>query len=382
MSYVFISYSSKDREYASRLAELLKAEGFDVWIDNLSLRSGADWWKSIVTAIWRCDAFIVVLSKNADQSKWVQREVAVADRRNKTIFPLLRDGDLETPVPVRQLFVHTHIVDVRDGDLPSNAFYSTLERYVSRIESGGKNVMLDMEVTQVIADASNPNYIEDILNPPQLGNPRPLNFHELEQARGIITIQETPKDAVARILRDTKSVVESFSDEMLDVSFSGDFESNQFQRFDVMMHLKHDLDLLDKREHNLDNRAQQNISAITIAVVIITALKLSISTMSPFNIILWFMICVIYVLSIGFAFRVLIPRNNTRLLYPQSPNLDDIRERLSLDEVTYYNKLVATYVHAIHHNAYILEVKAKWMRISTYLIGLDIPLIILMAMAL
>ncbi|MEO1287448.1 MAG: toll/interleukin-1 receptor domain-containing protein [Chloroflexota bacterium] len=39
MSHVFISYSTKDSDYAYKLADKLREEGFDVWIDNAELRS-------------------------------------------------------------------------------------------------------------------------------------------------------------------------------------------------------------------------------------------------------------------------------------------------------------------------------------------------------
>jgi hypothetical protein len=34
MSHVFISYSRKDQLYARMLAEVLRQQGFDVWIDD------------------------------------------------------------------------------------------------------------------------------------------------------------------------------------------------------------------------------------------------------------------------------------------------------------------------------------------------------------
>ena len=51
MSHVFISYSTRDHVYANRLAEKLRSEGFNVWIDNGELRSSEDLWRSIVLAM-------------------------------------------------------------------------------------------------------------------------------------------------------------------------------------------------------------------------------------------------------------------------------------------------------------------------------------------
>ena len=82
MAHIFISYSTRDDAYASKLAEKLRAEGFDVWIDNRRLRSSEDWWRSIVLAIDACAAFVVLLTPHSDQSKWVQREITLADKRD------------------------------------------------------------------------------------------------------------------------------------------------------------------------------------------------------------------------------------------------------------------------------------------------------------
>jgi hypothetical protein len=62
MSHVFISYSTKNAEYAHHLADKLREEGFDVWIDQRRLQSSQDWWRAIVLGIWECAAFIVILT--------------------------------------------------------------------------------------------------------------------------------------------------------------------------------------------------------------------------------------------------------------------------------------------------------------------------------
>lgn len=130
MSHVFLSYSTRDRNYAGKLADKLRAEGFDVWIDNSRLRSSEDWWRSIVFAIDTCAALVVLLTQESDQSKWVQREITLADQRNKPIFPLWLAGDIQTPNWA--IFVRTQYEDVRDGRLPGPAFYEQLARYVPR----------------------------------------------------------------------------------------------------------------------------------------------------------------------------------------------------------------------------------------------------------
>jgi hypothetical protein len=51
MAHIFISYSTKNKEYAYNLADTLRAHGFDVWIDNDQLKVQRHWWRAIVQAI-------------------------------------------------------------------------------------------------------------------------------------------------------------------------------------------------------------------------------------------------------------------------------------------------------------------------------------------
>ncbi len=116
MSHIFISYSTRNSEYAQDLAHRLLAEGFDVWIDNDRLRSSEDWWRSIVLAIRDCAAFVVIMTPESDGSRWVQREITLADKYKKPIYPLLVDGSPDTPN--WEIFVRTQIEDARPYQLP------------------------------------------------------------------------------------------------------------------------------------------------------------------------------------------------------------------------------------------------------------------------
>lgn len=138
MSHVFISYSTQNRSYASQLADKLRLEGFNVWIDNIRLRSSEDWWRSIVLAIDTCAAFVVILTPDSDQSKWVQREITLADQRNKPIFPLLLAGSIDTPNWA--LFVRTQYADMRIRQLPDAAFYDQLAHHAPRQQHKGQDI--------------------------------------------------------------------------------------------------------------------------------------------------------------------------------------------------------------------------------------------------
>lgn len=159
MAYIFISYSTKNSSYANQLAEQLRTQGFDVWIDNAKLRSGDNWWESIVKALRGCSAFVVVMSPEARESKWVQRETVLADNWNKPTFPVLLAGEGDD----WELYVLTQYEDVRQqtvpdgqhqGKLPSADFYERLSKHVTRKnKQKGDFVTLSAPQTQAADDS-------------------------------------------------------------------------------------------------------------------------------------------------------------------------------------------------------------------------------------
>lgn len=102
MADIFISYSSKDREQAEQLTELLASAGLSVWIDQAGIEVATSWSGEIVDAIDGCKAMVVLLSPSSNLSKNVAKEVALAAERNKQILPL----DLEPVQLSRDLAYH------------------------------------------------------------------------------------------------------------------------------------------------------------------------------------------------------------------------------------------------------------------------------------
>jgi len=96
---IFISYSSRDRESADQLTELLISAGLSVWIDRSGLEVSSSWSSEIVEAINNCTAFIVLLSPASLESHNVIKEVSLASQKRKKILPL----DLE-PVQLTKDF--------------------------------------------------------------------------------------------------------------------------------------------------------------------------------------------------------------------------------------------------------------------------------------
>lgn len=94
---VFISHSSKDNEFTRKLTRSLEAEGLDVWVDLDDLVSGERWVASIQTGLEESSAVIVIMSRAARQSEWVEREALLALQLRKPLFIAYIE---ETPLPL------------------------------------------------------------------------------------------------------------------------------------------------------------------------------------------------------------------------------------------------------------------------------------------
>lgn len=101
MSHIFISYSSKNRDFALKLADdLIRLS--KIWIDREGIHAGLEWEQAIEKAIRECEAFLVIVSPESNNSDWVARETILAEKLDKYRVPVLLNGEL----PFRLLNLH------------------------------------------------------------------------------------------------------------------------------------------------------------------------------------------------------------------------------------------------------------------------------------
>lgn len=86
---IFISYSRRDQEFVTRLASDLDQQVAGVWFDQSDIQVGQRWHDEIIDGIRGCKAFILVLSPDAAESRYVREEVNKALELGKPIIPVL-----------------------------------------------------------------------------------------------------------------------------------------------------------------------------------------------------------------------------------------------------------------------------------------------------
>jgi serine/threonine protein kinase len=121
--HLFISYSRRDKDFALALREHLGNNGFTLWIDD-AIEHGDQWFNEIHDAIKNSAAFLVIMSPEAEKSEWVQKEILLAKRYKKAIFPLLLKGDEFA------ILIDIQYGDVRDGQMPGTDFHRRISRAV------------------------------------------------------------------------------------------------------------------------------------------------------------------------------------------------------------------------------------------------------------
>ncbi|MCB9087395.1 MAG: toll/interleukin-1 receptor domain-containing protein [Calditrichae bacterium] len=93
----FISYSSKDEDFAKRLHADLQSEGVRCWFAPEDMKIGDKIRQRIDESIRMYDKLLLILSENSINSTWVEKEVETAfgkEQRNKhlILFPIRLDS--------------------------------------------------------------------------------------------------------------------------------------------------------------------------------------------------------------------------------------------------------------------------------------------------
>lgn len=90
---VFISYSSKDNLYADGIVTILKELDVPYWKAPEMIPAGSNYAKEIPKAIRECDSVLLLISKDSQESIWVEKELDSAVNNRKNIVPIRIDEE-------------------------------------------------------------------------------------------------------------------------------------------------------------------------------------------------------------------------------------------------------------------------------------------------
>ena len=124
---IFLSYATADKEYAHRLRSLLsKRPNLRVFTTE-TLSAGEDWESKLKDELSQSDVFIVVLSSNSVDSKWVLLELGAAWALDKPIISVVTHPEVFSKIPVDLREVQS--VEVEYLESHPEVIKQILERY-------------------------------------------------------------------------------------------------------------------------------------------------------------------------------------------------------------------------------------------------------------
>lgn len=85
---VFISHSSKDKNFADALVAKLEGRSIRCWVAPRDIPVGVEWAAAILNGIEQCQLMVIIFSQNSNSSPQVLREVERAINHRLTIIPI------------------------------------------------------------------------------------------------------------------------------------------------------------------------------------------------------------------------------------------------------------------------------------------------------
>jgi hypothetical protein len=144
----FISYSTKDQEFADRLYADLQNKGVRCWFAPHDIQAGKKIHEQIDEAIRRYERLLLILSPNSMNSEWVKTEIRKARKRERTekkrvLFPVrmvsfeaIRDWELFDADEGKDL-----AVEIREYYIPDFSDWKNHDSY----SKGFQNLLRDLK---------------------------------------------------------------------------------------------------------------------------------------------------------------------------------------------------------------------------------------------
>ena len=135
MGYVFISYSTKNTEHANALRKALNDRGIGTWMAPGNIPVGSTYAGEITRALKGADGLVLLLTDDAQNSIWVDKEVERALNYGKPIFPVALEF-IKLNDNFELYIGNQQIVPVRQLSEQNEAFFKILRQIESVVNTG------------------------------------------------------------------------------------------------------------------------------------------------------------------------------------------------------------------------------------------------------
>jgi formylglycine-generating enzyme required for sulfatase activity len=128
---LFISHSSADAKAALSLVNEIESRGvLKCWIAPRDIPIGASYQREIVRAIENCGGFVLLFSRNTNESEHVLREIELAGQFKKAIYPIKIDAS-EPAEGIRYFLANKQWVERK---ALGNRLVETIEQMVASVQ--------------------------------------------------------------------------------------------------------------------------------------------------------------------------------------------------------------------------------------------------------
>lgn len=154
---VFISYSAKNKAVADAITAKLENMKIRTWIAPRDILPGEDWGESIINAIEKSKIFIIILTKDSNQSKQVIREVERAVSMGIPIIPF-RVEDVELSKSLQYFLSTTHWLDALTPPLEQHIDKLADIVHVLKNTMEGKGTETEKQISEELINKYSPTY--------------------------------------------------------------------------------------------------------------------------------------------------------------------------------------------------------------------------------
>lgn len=157
---VFISFSSKDNETALSIYEGLSHRAVKCWISSRHVSPGGNYMNEIVSALTSSSVMVLIYSKNANLSKEIERELALAGQHQLTVIPLKIDDVVPSGAFIYSLATSQWVEVFPNIENTLDTVATTITAITERTEKFAHEVQQALEEDGVI-EPTDQKYLED-----------------------------------------------------------------------------------------------------------------------------------------------------------------------------------------------------------------------------
>lgn len=136
MVKLFVSYNHRDSIFVDQLIQSL-GDSFNIWMDRIKIKPAVSLIEQIAAHIETSDYMLAVISAHSVKSRWVRKELAIADAKPISIVAVIKDS-CQIPATI----THLPYVDFKKQRAPYKRALQQLVSMLDRAVVVSSNVVL------------------------------------------------------------------------------------------------------------------------------------------------------------------------------------------------------------------------------------------------